>query len=811
MGEAAQHPGTTHAGAWLRRSAAAVAGAAVMAGVVPLGTAQAAPAPAAASPSGSGAATVTVDAMTPVAKQGSRLKITGTVSNDSSEPIKAGHVGVRVGTDGPVSSRSAMSGTAASGELSYQDGQEIAHYTAKLPDIAPHVSRPFTLDMPVKALGLGANGVYRLAVTASGTTKNPGYEHVVGIDRTFLPWTGHSSGKKLKTTYLWPLIDPPHMDIRPPRDVNEDTPLFRDDALAGELAPGGRLDQLVSLGSELPVTWVVDPQLLASVDAMTKPYKVVVRHGGTTSTVNGTGTQDARQWLDKLQQAVAGGEVVALPFGDPDIASIAHDGRSVPGTIAHLQSATELAAMTVDTILDVTPRTDFAWPVDGAVDPSIVATAAAGGADTVIARSDSFSESTALPYTPSAVRPIGDGHTAVVADAALSTAFTGPTATAAQATAAVQRFLAQSLVIRDQQPQLQRSVVVAPQRMPSATQAQAMSDAIKAATAGGWTQAVGLGAAVGQTPDRGANHSVPGSYPRSLRRKESTSSAFRQIQLVQGTLNSFLPILSRGDRVVTPFGNAVLSAMSTEWRGHGSAAQAFRDDTSSYLGELTNDVHIINKQSITLSGRSATIPVTVQNSLNQRVSGLRLRLVSSQANRLDPGAEQVVDIDGGHNRSLKFQTTASANGWTFVTAQLYTQNGTPYGRPMRFRVDVTSITDTVMLVIAVGLLLLVLAGIRMYRQRKRNALRDGDDGPGTPDADTAAAQAEEPAEESGAVPVAARDEEERSAPTVPGARDGKRAVEQPGGAVVPGQAGDPAPDTAADGAEPPVPGEKVER
>ncbi|MDI5961913.1 DUF6049 family protein [Streptomyces sp. SL13] len=851
MGEAAQHPGTTHAHVWLRRAAATFAGAVVLTGVVRLPAATAAPAPASASPSGSSAATVAIDSMTPaVAGKGGTLKITGTVTNDSSETITGGHVGVHVAPDGPLGSRSDIGTTPATGNFNdYTDGAEVPGHTAGLPSIAPHVSRPFTLDMPVKSLGLTATGVYALGVSASGSTKAADFGHVVGIDRTYLPWNGPDSGKKLDTTYLWPLIDRPHMDIRTPGGDDEEAPLFRDDDLAAELAPGGRLEQLVTLGRKLPVTWVIDPDLLASVDAMTKPYKVVVHQGNTTRTVNGTGTQYARQWLNELQTAVQSGtQVVALPFGDPDIASIAHNGKNVPGTIAHLQSATEMATTTVQTILGVVPRTDFAWPVDGAVDQSVVSTAAAGGADEIIARSDSLAENGRLPYTPTAERPIGGGDTAIVADAALSTAFSGAISTAAQSTTAIQRFLAQSMAIRDQQPQLQRSIVVAPQRMPSATQAQAMAEAIHDATAGGWTKAIPLGDAATAAADSGADRSVPSahSYPRSLRRQEISTAAFRQIQSVQDSLNSFLDVLSRKDRVVTPFGNAILSSMSTEWRGDRGPAGSFRDDIAAYLSDLTGDVHIIKKESITLSGRSATIPVTVQNSLNQQVSGLELRLVSNQSNRLNPGLAQTVDIDGGHSRSLRFQTTARANGKAQVTAQLYTKDGTPYGRPMQFQVNVTSITDTVMLVIAVGLLLLVLAGIRMYHQRKRNALLAGADpdeageeavaeADGTADEagqDTVAGPAEDaPAPQDDPVPANASDAaetdsadtgvpadgragaegEEPAAPCVPAARDGEDSGARPAAPTVPGQPGDPAQDTSAEGAEPPAPGEKVER
>ncbi len=794
MGEAAQHFGTTPARVWLRRTVATLAGAFVLTGTVQLPAASAAPA---AAPTGSRAATVNLNSVTPaVAPKSGTLKITGTVTNNGSGAITGAHVGVRLGDGIPLGSRSAIGNTASTGDFSPADGFEIPNHTVTLANIPSHGTLSFTLDMPIKALGLRGDGVYELGVTASGTTRDTGYEHVVGIKRTFLPSYGKGGDKATRSTFLWPLIDRPHVDIRTPGGDEQQAPLFRDDDLAAELAPGGRLEQMVALGKNLPVTWVIDPDLLATVDAMTKPYKVVGRDGDTTHTIDGTGSAYATQWLHRLHDAVQGRQVVALPFGDPDIASIAHAGRTVPGTIAHLKSATDLAATTLDTILQVTARTDFAWPDAGAVDPSIVNAATAGGADKIIARSDSFHETGLLNYTPTAARPIGGGTTAVVADSSLSNAFSGELTRAGATTLAVQRFLAQSLMIYEQAPETQRSILVAPQRMPTTSQARAMATAIATAVSGGWTQPIDLGAAAAQTPDPGANQTVPAAraYPAALRRQELSTEAFRQVQSVQDSLSRFLVILSRKDRVTTPFGNAVLRSMSTQWRGERHSARSFRDDIQTYLGDLTDDVHIINKQPITLSGRSATIPVTVENSLAQEVSGLELRLTSNQANRLDPGSAQPLDIGGGHNRSLKFPTTANANGRAWVTAQLYTRDGVPYGSAMVFQVYVTSITDTVMLVIAGGLLLLVLAGVRMYRQRKRLALRAAQE----PDTDPEAAAKEEPRETE--EPAGTEDETDQD--ETPATRRN---------ATVPGQPGDPVPDTSTEDAGPPAPGEKVDR
>ena len=212
-------------------------------------------------------------------------------------------------------------------------------------------------------LELDDDGVYQLGVSLSGQTRTQPYEQVLGIERTFLPWQPEATEKKTQLTYLWPLISSTHLTAETGSDEQQ-TPVFEDDDLAKELAPGGRLEQMVSLGKDLPVTWVIDPDLLATVDAMTKNYRV--KNGDHHRRGQEPGRRQAVAEL--LEAAVQGRKVVALPFADPDLASLAHRGKNVSGSLSHLQPATEVAETTVETILHVKPSTDFAWPVDGAID-----------------------------------------------------------------------------------------------------------------------------------------------------------------------------------------------------------------------------------------------------------------------------------------------------------------------------------------------------------------------------------------------------------------------------------------------------------
>ncbi|WP_406382640.1 DUF6049 family protein [Streptomyces sp. NBC_01618] len=725
MAEAAdiQGIGPSPARRWLRRTAATIIGAPIVAVLLAGPTASAAQTGGTAkAPTGSETVDVSLNTLAPSAPvKGDKLTVSGTVTNRGKEAITQAEVDLRVGPR--LYGR--MSIDAAAKRTGYVPGSDPAplggKYTVKLAKLSSGISQDFTLSVPVDKLGLGDDGVYQLGVSLSGQTSQARYDHVLGIQRTFLPWQQEQRDSRTEVTYLWPLIASPHVTAETGSD-DQQTPVFADDDLAAELAPGGRLEQLVSLGSQLPVTWVIDPDLLAAVDAMARNYRV--KSGDTT--VAGKNQAVAKKWLTSLQAAVSDGTVVALPFADPDLASLAHRGKNVSGTLSHLQTATDVAGTTVQTILHVKPSTDFAWPVDGAVDPSIIDVATSAGAHNIIARSDSLQETRGLSYTPTSARPIGGGTTAVVADAQLSTAFQGDMSKAGKSTLAVQKFLAQTLALTEQDTGEERSIVVAPQRMPTVAQAQSMATALHSLDDERWTQSLGLVDAAEAKPDADATTSVPGSsqYPKRLRSQELPTQAFQDIKSTQASLNNFQVILARPERVVTPFGNAVNRSMSTSWRGRPLEAQQYRDSVRTYLQGLINEVQLISKSDVTLSGRSATIPVTVQNRLLQGVDHLVLRLKSENATRLrlnDGGAvaEQPIRIAGGHSQSVKFDAAANINGQVQMTAQLYTEDGTPYGGEMTFTVKVSELTPTVLLVIAGGLLLLVLAGIRMYTQRKR--------------------------------------------------------------------------------------------
>ena len=235
-------------------------------------------------------------------------------------------VGLRVA---PLNSRSAIDSAAKrTGFQPGTEGTEVGgKYVDKFCKLAPGVRQDFSISVPVEELALGADGVYQLGVALTGQSAAQPYSQVLGIERTFLPWQPDAAATKTKTDL--PVAAHLHRHLTAETGSDEQqTPVFKNDDLAKELATGGRLEQLLSLGSSLDVTWVIDPDLLASVEAMTKSYRIENPDGKSTRA--GKHQALANQWLNSLQSAVKGKKVVALPFADPDLASLAHTGKASP-------------------------------------------------------------------------------------------------------------------------------------------------------------------------------------------------------------------------------------------------------------------------------------------------------------------------------------------------------------------------------------------------------------------------------------------------------------------------------------------------
>lgn len=88
---------------------------------------------------------------------------------------------------------------------------------------------------------------------------------------------------------------------------------FLNDDLAQELTPSGTLGQLVFTPFEKSKIWAIDPALIDEIVAMTGDYIIV---GGATP----SGKEIALSWLTQLKIITTDNDVVALAYGNPDVA-----------------------------------------------------------------------------------------------------------------------------------------------------------------------------------------------------------------------------------------------------------------------------------------------------------------------------------------------------------------------------------------------------------------------------------------------------------------------------------------------------------
>ncbi|MFD8571568.1 DUF6049 family protein [Streptomyces sp. NPDC059639] len=581
--------------------------------------------------------------------------------------------------------------------------------------------------------------------------------------------TGHAA-------VVWPVTATPHMTAAALGSGDDARAVFDSDELAGLFADGGRLREVVDAGKGRAVSWVLDPDLVLAAQAMARGYRVADSADSTNpqDSTQGTGQSAARAWLADLKGAVRGRDVWLLPYADPDIASLAHhpsgDTDDLTEVVANLADD---AKKNVDSILGTGTRTGLGWPADGALDTRITGVAGTLGLTWMLASGQGIDPAGADPVT------LGDGDDAITAlpyDTDVTTALgrikdedkdagasasasqgaspstspstspsaspgksgspspSGTGATASPSPSASEKPDTPDPDTVDRITKLLKAntrPVVVPPRDLSGTAANALAAAIDSGTDDGWLEPEGIRTA-DNDPVTGAA-GASSAYPSRLRASELTSN---QLAAAAGDLDG-LATLSKvlaDPKVTTASVHAAMArALSTAWRGLDAADQeTFQQRTSAFLSTSVESLRMVPKSTVTVTSGDATIPVTVDNGLQQPVAGLELRVTSSDSERLRINdGTLAVEAAGSASHTNQLSVTARANGKAQLTAQLYTtSDGKPWGDPMTFEVDVASVSSGAIAVVAVGVVLIVLAAaVRMRNVRRRRAREESPDAP----------------------------------------------------------------------------------
>lgn len=311
------------------------------------------------------------------------VSVRGMVLNVGDRPVR--DVVVRL-EHAPAVTSSAGLRTNLTGNLDQYD--PVADFVTVAGELDRGQNVPFSLDFPLRSadqpsLGIEQPGVYPMLVNVNGT---PDYGAPARLDdaRFLLPVLGvppqssdepaanspadtltavvpPDTSKPVQLTMLWPLADRPRLAAGAPGGT---TPVrLVDDDLATSLAPGGRLDTLLSAvdfatsptvdpgGQVAPALCLaVDPDLLVTVNAMTAGYVVntAADNGPGTPTTPGTGQQAAIEWLARLKTLAQRMCVAPTPYAQADLDALHRVGDPGLGSIA-----TTGAGDVVDQILGV--------------------------------------------------------------------------------------------------------------------------------------------------------------------------------------------------------------------------------------------------------------------------------------------------------------------------------------------------------------------------------------------------------------------------------------------------------------------------
>ncbi|MCP2254833.1 hypothetical protein LY13_003603 [Prauserella aidingensis] len=641
-----------------------------------------------------------------------RVQVTGTVTNTGDRDISEVVARLQVGQAVPTTNAFQRAVT----EPPPADAGTTAWVT--LADtLSPGESAPVRFDVPAADLPLGTPGVYPLLVNVNGTPEYGGPARLASMNLLLPVIDPPSEAAPAQTTLLWPLTAARPRVVSQPHDGSI---VLADDGLATALAPGGRLDALVEsalakqenaalFGS---MCFAIDPELLGTVEAMADGYRVRTTDGH----VEGQGSQDARNWLDKLRSLVASHCVVQLPYADADLE-----------TLTEVDSETDLMRMAVSggaSILrrtGVQPRPGVVWPA-GALDQDAMSAAAEAGARTFL-----------VPPTASAgadtigrVSTAGQART-LTYDPLVSAALTGRKARGNRLTAvndtevATQNGIAALALRGGLGEQTGGPVVIAPPRRIDATTGEltAFLDAYAQLQGANMLTPTPLDEVLSAPPqdavparepgDGSASAALDAELLDSLSRTESTTADLSRAMRVDPTRQ--VPPAE----LLQPLHNAVIRATSAAWATRPASATAAARSAEDQLTDLTGHVTVATLAQPVLRGsESAPLPVSVTNDLPVQI---RVRLQLENIAGLRPAHIPVQTLSADSTFSPQVPAETLRSGRFKITVSLSTPGGTTLGEPAELELSSTELsTVTLVITIVAGVALVLLSGRRIVRR-----------------------------------------------------------------------------------------------
>ncbi len=623
----------------------------VLCSIVPLVGALAATPPAqAATP----ATQVVLDSMLPfVPTANSELRITGRLVNTSSTTISKPIAQLRLSNE-PIQGQAGIDAVLSANGL---PTSPVRSFASDQP-LASGAQVSFNFDVPFSQLPLKKAGTYALTIEAVGQGNQ-----VVGGLHTFLPWYPESdkSTHAIGVVWLWPLADAP---ARTATNVllNSQTPV--------SLSPDGRLANLVDVGREFSSTlsWMIDPSLVQSADDISRGYQVVE----DSAIVVGNRSTDAARWLDELRASIAPSNARAIAYADIDASADRRNGFS-----ADVVRAMTLAQPITSSVLNSAIAGGVYWTPNGRLDQRTANLLSSAGATTVIMSTQAMAGPADQARQGIADYPTSFGNlTAVLADSRISATLAMPQRNASETIVARQRYLAETAAIANSAPTgTDLTIVAAPSDLRWNPSPSFLRSVLRSTQSAPWMRPATMSGL--ESGPRSSSARLP--YPRSDT-GELTAAYLDRIQHIQQRVKQLTAVQATPSSANQSYSEALLRAQSSAWRQDTATGVALVNAINRELTAQINLVRPISSGSITFSGDSGNVPVTLANDGSTTVN-VGLALIGEPSSRLESEPKTDIVIEPGQKISVEIPVRVVGGDPLPTQVQILTPNASPYGVP----------------------------------------------------------------------------------------------------------------------------------
>ncbi len=662
-----------------------------------------------ATPAASGVL-VRVTAVTPqVLRPSQDLVVTATVRNDTATALTSPRATLRISRF-RLSSSTQLEAWAGSAVMA-DAGKAVGSVDIPGP-LAPGASTQVSVPVPASAFALLATpdawGPRGLALELTDVGRR------LGLDRTFLLWLPDETAPTpsplsvlvpvvglASTTAVTATAAPTSSSAPSPAPTA--TPSTASAPAALELdaltGPTGRLRALIdATGHHAEVSWAVDPSLVEAAAA-----------GGSSSTT----------WLADLTQRSARRDVLALPWGDPDLAAIAHADRPDLLTLARDASAGSAAK-----VFGGIPQTQLVWAADDIPDATTATLAVRSGARALVVGPQALApEDKATPKRAGAVavRTDAGSLTALVPDAALTAALTDaetvdPGATPATA---AQRILAETAVAAHEKASAGQHLLAALPRdwYPDVPIVQAQLDALATAP---WVDLTSVTGLIGRTGDSSARAPLPTSTHSP---QELSPAHVVALGDARASVAAFATILPVPDTLLAGLDREILGPLSVAWRGAPLERGALVDTVLTDASSRRTGLSVLVSPKFNVISSATQIRLTVHNALPQAAT-VRVDLRPRKACLTVTDGPTPATIAAESDAIVSVDVQANANCDVDVDVYLLAPDGTVVASPAKFSARLAPTTENVgTLVVGALLALGLVVGIVRTVRRGQTANR----------------------------------------------------------------------------------------